>query len=144
MFLILKIREKDKTISFRSQSRYYPIFYIMCFVFAVVLIICTYFLTTYAIFSIMVPEIVILFFYVKLSPHGRFKSFVNISGLCLQFVPIIATIIFILGNYLKNTMIPTIGAFLILSLYLIGLGVSIARLVLKYRESSVGERVAKN
>lgn len=143
MFVILKIKEKDKNVSFRSHSKYYPIIYILCHLVSVIFIVCTYFVTKYAIFFILVPEIVLLVFFVKLSPHGKFKSFVNITGFYLQCLPLLASSLFIGVEYLNVSILATVSAFAIIVLFLIGQGLSIARLVIKYREdqSRIKERV---
>ena len=133
MFAILKIKEKDRKVTFRCHSRYYPIFYIVTRLVGVLIVVCTYFLSEYSILAVLIPQVMVIFFYLKLGPHGRFKSFVTIAGLCIQFVPIVAIAVFLVARYMKNSMVSTIGAFVILSLFLIGFGVSIARLVLKYR-----------
>ncbi|MCB0368287.1 MAG: hypothetical protein KDD45_02320 [Bdellovibrionales bacterium] len=133
MFVMLKIKDKDRNASFRSYSRYYPPIYIILQLLTAVIIACTYYATNYAIFTVLIPEIIIVLFYLKLAPHGKFKSFINITGLYCQLLPIIATSFFIVARYIEQAMLATIAAFSILGLFLIGEGLTIARLVLRYR-----------
>ena len=134
MFIILKIKEKDKSVSFRSQSKYYPVFYIACQMTSVMIATCTYFTTQYGLYAMALPMLVALFFYIKLAPYGKCASFVNIAGLCIQCVPIIGVGMFAVADFINMSMFATIAAFCILSLYLLGLGVSVARLIIRYRE----------
>lgn len=136
MFIVLKIKQKDRTISFKSPSKYYPLVYVVCQLSVAVVVASTYFITEYAIFIVFIPEIITIIFYVKLAPHGKFKSFVNITGFMIQFVPLIGTSMFILAKYLQIAIIATAAAFMIAGLFLIGFGLSIARLIIKYREPS--------
>lgn len=134
MFITLKIKEKDKNVTFRSHSRFYPLLYIFTQLLVIIFIVCTFFATEYAIFLLVLPQIVVVFFYIKLSPHGKFKSFINITGLYLQLIPLYATFGFILMKYLSSPLIATTLAFSLLGLFLIGGGFSIARLIVKYKE----------
>ena len=133
-FVGLKIKLKDKTITFRSYSRHYPMFYICTQLAAVVIIVFTYYSSSLLLFVLLLPQGMIFVWFLKMSPHGKFKSFINITGLFCQLIPIVATALFALNNYMVSSMMGTISAFIILVLCLAGEGLSIARLVLKYRE----------
>lgn len=133
VFIALKIKEKAKSITFRSHSMYYPIFYIGTQLVAVILIVSSYYTTALAIFGILVPQIVVLFWLIRLAPHGKFKSFNFIVGLYIQIVALLSTVIFIGNNYSSSPSIATVSAFIILALYLVGEGLTIARLVIRYR-----------
>ena len=134
MFIILKISERDKSVTFRSHSKYYPPIYIFTQASAVILIICTYFTSEYAIFAMVLPFGFVIFLYIKLAPHGRFKSFINITGLYIQILPLLSLAAFIITKYLESAMMTTIVSFGILALFVVAIGLSIARLVLKYRD----------
>lgn len=54
-FIVLKIKDKDKTVTFRSRSKYYPVFYIVTQMTAVLIMTCTYFITTLVVFAILLP-----------------------------------------------------------------------------------------
>jgi hypothetical protein len=144
MFIILKIKEKDRTVTFRSYSKYYPIVYISIWMATVIAMGCSYYATDYAIFFMVVPEIIVIIVYVKFAPHGKFKSFINITGLFCQTLPLIATSIFILTRYVGTAMFSTILAFIIEGLCLIAVGLSIARLVLRYRDDKNKVKHDKN
>jgi len=45
MFIILKIKDKDRTVTFRSYSKYYPIVYICIWTVSVLVIGCSYYAT---------------------------------------------------------------------------------------------------
>ena len=70
----------------------------------------------------------------KLSPHGRFKSFITITGFYIQLLPVVALTAFIVARHISSSMISTIVGFSILALFLIGEGFTIARLVIKYKD----------
>jgi hypothetical protein len=135
-FIGLKVKQKEKTITFRSYSRHYPMFYIGTQVAAIIIIVCTYYATNLAVLGLFLPQILVIVWLCKFNPHGKFKSFINITGLYCQLLPPIATGLFVLNNYMNSTLIGTISAFLVLTLALVGEGLSIARLVLKYREDA--------
>jgi len=82
----------------------------------------------------VIPEIIVIVVYIKLAPHGKFKSFINITGLVCQTLPLIATSAFIVTRYIGSAMFSTVLAFAIEGLCLIAIGLSIARLVLRYRD----------
>ena len=100
----------------------------------IIIIICTYYATEYGLFVLAIPEGLVIFFYVKLAPHGKFKSCVNITGFYIQLLPPIALTIFIIAKYVTSSMISTIVGFAILALFLIGEGFTVVRLVIKYRD----------
>lgn len=70
---------------------------------------------------------------IRLKPHGKFKSFNFVVGLYCQIVALLSTIIFICNNYFSSPSISTISAFLVLTFYIVGEGLTIARLVLRYK-----------
>jgi hypothetical protein len=120
VFIVLKLQQKDRSVTFRSYSRYYPVFYIIAQLSAVLIIVTTYYLTTFALFIAVIPQVVVIFLYVKLDPHGKFKSFVGIAGFYCQCIPVISSALFIVCRYIGMTMFSTVSAFMILGLYLIG------------------------
>lgn len=121
-------------------------FYICTHLAAVIIIMFTYSYSSLALFALLLPEVMIIFWFCKMNPHGKFKSFINITGLFCQLLPIIGIGLFALNNYMVNSMMGTISAFIILLLCIIGEGLSIARLVLKYREdlNKIKEKAVSN
>ena len=79
-----------------------------------------------------------------MAPHGKFKSFIGITGLYCQLLPLIATSVFIITKYAALSMFSTILALIIEGLCFIGIGLSIARLVLRYKEDKNKVRLNKN
>ena len=119
-FIALKIKEKDKIITYHCQSLYYPIFYVVIQTLTALVAVLTFTSTSYAIFIILLPEAITIFFYIRFRPYGNFKSFNNIAGLYCQLLPPITAGLLILNQYIEYSLLPTITSFTILGLLLIG------------------------
>ena len=134
----MKVKDKDKKMTFRSYSKYYPIIYITMQISTIFLIASLYTISSLCLFTLFLPQLIILIFFIKLAPHSQtFKSFLNITGLYIQLIPSIAIGLYIVNNYVISSMFGTVSAFGILGLFLIGEGLSIARLVLRYRNDKM-------
>ena len=93
----------------------------------------TFTATSYAIFTILLPEFITIFIYIRFNPYGTFKSFNALTGFYCQLLPPITATLLIINQYIDYSLLPTISSFIILGLLLIGEGLSIARLVLRYK-----------
>lgn len=133
VFIALKIKERDKKVTFRSKSWYYPVFYISTQVGAVLLIIASFYASTAGIFTVVIPQLFALYWLFRLNPHGKLKTFQSIVALLCQIVALLSTMLFIMAKYITDPMISTVAAFMILILYTVAEALSIARLVRKYR-----------